>query len=118
MPQRRQLAALVRGVTGCQRTGAIPLVRYASAEIRPIGYGCLAAEAPDEVHLVAEQLAVIEAGAHGASSVLAPRLPAQATLLTTLRATTPLVLINVSLGDQALVSRRVCGCPLERLGWS
>jgi hypothetical protein len=29
-----------------------------------------------------------------------------------------MMLLNVSLGDQAVVSRRTCGCPLERLGWT
>jgi hypothetical protein len=97
--------------TAIERAGAIPLVRYASTEIRPIGFGCLAAVTPDEVHLVAEQLALIQAGEQ------AP-LPASAMLFTSLRAAAPLVLLNVSLGDQATVTRRDCGCALERLGWS
>jgi hypothetical protein len=29
-----------------------------------------------------------------------------------------LVLLNVSLGDQAVIERRACGCPLEALGWT
>jgi hypothetical protein len=99
-----------------ERVGAIPLVRYASTELRPIGYGCLAPSAPDEIHVVAEQLALIQAGEIGPAAA-GPRLPPNATLLTTLRATAPLLLLNVSLGDQAEVSRRDCGCPLERLGW-
>ena len=41
-----------------ERVGGIPLVRYASTEIRPIGYGCLAPSART-VHIVAEQLALI-----------------------------------------------------------
>jgi hypothetical protein len=101
-----------------ERAGGIPLVRYASTEIRPIGYGCLAPNAPDEVHVVAEQLALIQAGEAGVLAGTVPRLPPGATLLTTLRATAPLLLLNVSLGDQARLSRRDCGCPLERLGWS
>jgi hypothetical protein len=28
------------------------------------------------------------------------------------------VLLNVSLGDQAVIDRRRCGCPLEELGWT
>jgi hypothetical protein len=102
-----------------EAAGAVPLVRYASTEIRPIGYGCLAGDAgADEVHVVAEYVAVIQPGAHAAVSATAPPMPAQATLLTTLRATAPLVLLNVSLGDQASLTRRACGCPLESLGWS
>jgi hypothetical protein len=45
-------------------------------------------------------------------------LPPQALLLSSLRATSPFVLLNVSMGDQALVARRDCGCPLEALGWA
>jgi hypothetical protein len=28
-----------------------------------------------------------------------------------------LILLNASLGDQAVLVRRACNCPLERLGW-
>ena len=45
-------------------------------------------------------------------------LPANAILVTTLRARAPLVLLNVSLGDQAEIEGRACGCPLEHLGWT
>ena len=45
------------------------------------------------------------------------RLPPRALLLSSLRASSPLVLLNVSLGDQAFVERRHCGCPLESMGW-
>jgi hypothetical protein len=39
-------------------------------------------------------------------------------LLSSLRQTTPFVLLNVSMGDEAVVEQRACGCPLERLGWA
>ena len=45
-------------------------------------------------------------------------LPASALLVTSLRMTAPLVLLNAGLGDQAVVVARHCGCPLERLGWT
>ena len=38
--------------------------------------------------------------------------------MTSLRMTAPLVLLNVALGDQAVVVDRRCGCPLEPLGWT
>src|SRR3990172_8887397 len=28
------------------------------------------------------------------------------------------ILLNISMGDQAVVLRRQCGCPLEQLGWT
>jgi len=37
--------------------------------------------------------------------------------MTSLRMTAPLILLNVALGDQAVLTERPCGCPLERLGW-
>jgi len=43
-------------------------------------------------------------------------LSARALLVSSPRPAAPLLLLNVSLGDEAVVSRRVCGCPLEQLG--
>jgi hypothetical protein len=44
-------------------------------------------------------------------------LPPNALLFTSLRAAWPMVLLNVSLGDQAVLERRPCGCPLGEAGW-
>jgi hypothetical protein len=46
-----------------------------------------------------------------------PELPARALLLTSLRTSAPVILLNVSLGDRARMMRRRCGCPLEGHGW-
>lgn len=93
--------------------GADAAPDYGSAESGFIGYGCLAPEAPDDVHVFDDLHAVIrlevpddEAG-----------LPAGALLVSSLRTTAPLILLNVSMGDRAQLGRRSCGCPLERLGW-
>jgi hypothetical protein len=45
-------------------------------------------------------------------------LPPLALLLSSILPTAPFVFLNVSLGDQARVVRRRCGCPLEALGWA
>lgn len=87
---------------------------YASTECGPIGYGCLDPGSPDDVHLLHDRHAVIQAGRQGSAS----GLPATALLITSLRPTGPFVLVNVSLGDQAAVVQRRCGCPLEALGWT
>ena len=29
-----------------------------------------------------------------------------------------MIMLNVSMGDQAVLSERSCGCPLEKLGWT
>jgi hypothetical protein len=65
------------------------------------------------VHLYDDLLATIQAGEGG----LAAGLPRSTLLLSSLRPTAPVVLLNVSLGDQAVMTHRACGCPLERLGW-
>jgi hypothetical protein len=39
-------------------------------------------------------------------------------LISSLGPSAPFILLNVSMGDQATVSERTCGCPLERLGWT
>ena len=99
--------AVVRSVGGTARP------RYGAIETGPIGYGCLAPEAPDDVHVVSDLYAVVQADG-GADRTLAPGT----LFLTGLCATAPFVLLNVSLGDQAVCVSRACGCPLEALGWA
>jgi hypothetical protein len=94
--------------------GAEVIPVYVTMESGRIGDGCLAPEAPDEVHLFHDFHAVIQPG----SSDARPGLPAGALLLTSLRTTAPVALLNVSVGDQAVLSERACGCPLEALGWT
>lgn len=97
-----------------RRSGAEALPRYGSIEVGPIGYGCLAPGAPDDVHLFDDLHALLQpgsdAGLHGHL--------AQATFVSSLRPTAPFVMLNVSMGDQATVGSRRCGCPMERLGWT
>jgi len=48
-----------------------------------------------------------------------PTLPSKALLVTSIYLPmAKLILLNVSLGDQAEIERRNCGCPVEKLGWS
>jgi len=95
-----------------RRVGADAVPTYASAEAGAIGYGCLAARDGGDLHLYHDLVAVIQPGREGENS----SAPA-ALFVSSLRATAPLVLLNVSLGDQAVVTRPACGCPLEQLGW-
>jgi hypothetical protein len=95
---RARLAAI-------RRAGVDTLARYSSIECGPIGHGCLNPEAPDEVHLLHDL------------HLLVPR-PGDDLLVSSLRMSAPLVLFNVSLGDRAVLDRRSCGCPMERLGWT
>jgi hypothetical protein len=98
-----------------RRVGAKALPQYASIESGgSIGSGCLAPEAPDDVHLFDDLHALIQPNQDGEI----PGLPASALFISSLRPTAPFILLNVSMGDQATISRRQCGCPLERLGWA
>jgi hypothetical protein len=99
------------------------VIRRAGAEVKPLyiatetwylGEGCLAPEAADDVHFLGDLHALIRAGPTGERF----GLPDQALLVTSLRMTAPLILLNVALGDQAVVVERQCGCPLESLGWT
>jgi hypothetical protein len=96
------------------KSGAVAVPRFMSVESGYIGYGCLNPDAPDDYHSINDFTAVIQAGPEAARR----GLPAEALLLTSLRPASPFILLNVSLGDQARLERRSCGCPLEKLGWS
>ena len=49
------------------RTGARIIPRYSSVESGPIGYGCLAREAPDDLHLLQDLVALVQPGRTAAS---------------------------------------------------
>jgi hypothetical protein len=90
------------------------IANYTSMDAGIIGNGCRSPLAPDEVHLFHDSLAVIQPSRHSE----APTLPSDALLVSSLRATAPLTLLNVSLGDRAVMIIRRCDCSLERLGWT
>ncbi len=79
-----------------------------------IAYGCLSPTTADDLHLFHDVHVMITPGTDGPI----PALPGNALLLSSLRPTAPLVFLNVSLGDQAVLNRISCGCPLDRLGWT
>jgi hypothetical protein len=45
-------------------------------------------------------------------------MPHGALLVSSLRPTAPLVLLNASMGDAAILEPARCGCPLTALGWT
>jgi hypothetical protein len=98
-----------------RRVGAEAVLTYGTMEAGgDIAESCLQPSAPDDVHLLHDLYALIQPGPDGGRA----GLPERALLVSTLRPTSPYVFMNVSLGDQAEVTRRSCGCPLERLGWT
>jgi len=105
-----------------ERTGARIIPRYSSVESGPIGYGCQAPATPDDMHVLRDLVALIQPSTAiaGREKTQDPRAPLRAhpLFLSTLRPSAPLILINVSLGDQAVMQERGCGCPLQSLGWT
>jgi hypothetical protein len=95
-----------------EEAGAGVQTLYGSSETGLLAYGCLRPDASDDVHVTEDLHAVIQPGAM--PGPLRPR----SLLVTSLRSTARVMLLNVSLGDEAEVSRRPCGCALERLGWT
>jgi hypothetical protein len=96
-----------------EATGALVVARYGIVECGVVGFGCLAAREPDEVHVVDDLHAVVQPDGDGDHA-----LPSRTLLLSSLRPAAPVVLLNVSMGDQAVADCRPCGCPVEGIGWS
>jgi hypothetical protein len=97
-----------------QAAGVQAFQGYGSMETGPIAWGCLRPEAPDDSHVHHDLHALIQPE----TDVTGPRLPSRTLLLSSLRFSAPVILLNVSLGDEALVGERRCGCPMERPGWT
>jgi hypothetical protein len=93
--------------------GGTPYPSYGSKEGGMIAHGCLNPGWVDEMHLLSDCHAAIQAGPP------TPGCPLRedALLLTSLQRWWPYILLNVSLGDRAEFSAGACGCPVERLGW-
>jgi hypothetical protein len=94
-------------------SGAAPVPVYGSVECGYVGYGCLLPEAHDDVHVLHDLNAIIQVESNGKSG----DAPGNGIFLTSLRSSAPFILLNTSIGDQGLVSRRSCDCPMEQLGW-
>jgi len=96
-------------------TGAKVFTQYGSVETAgPLGFGCLFPYEPDHMHLLDDLQAFIQPG----ESIQIPNVPSQGIFISSLRKYAPLILLNVSLGDQAVFTRRNCGCPLQKQGWT
>lgn len=92
--------------------GAGALPRFGATETDIIAFACRRPEAPDDMHFFHDRHAVIRAGASNGAG-----LPPTAILLTSLLRSAPVIMLNVSMGDQADLAERECGCPMEGFGW-
>ena len=95
-------------------SGAEVAPRYAIIECSSIGHGCLSPEVSDEVHFLSDLHALVQPG----PELSVAGVSRSALFLSSLRLAAPFVLLNVSMGDEAVVTERACGCPLARLGWA
>jgi hypothetical protein len=95
-------------------SGAAALPRYGSMETGAIGFGCLEPDSPDDMHVLRDLHALIQAPA---TVRAAERLPEGALLVTALHPQSPFVMLNASMGDQGEIAQRSCGCPLEEVGY-
>jgi hypothetical protein len=100
-------------VATMRRAGFRVFPRYAAAEVGLVGEGCFAPEGPDDVHVVSDLVALIQPG--HATPLAA--VPPEALLVSSLRPSAPLILLNASMGDGGVLDERACGCPLDALGW-
>jgi hypothetical protein len=101
-----------------RRIGVSVAAGFGTTETSRVGYGCLDESTVDEVHLLGDLNAVIQPGPEGAAPAGAAGLPPRALLLTAVSPTAPRVALNLSLGDQAFVDQRDCGCPYRAVGWT
>lgn len=96
-----------------RRCGAEAWPVYVTTETSRLADGCLRPVHSDESHFFDDSHALIQPGPEGVGA----GCPTRALLVTSLRRTAPLVLLNASMGDEAVVEERPCGCALDGLGW-
>ncbi len=105
-PITRSRAAALRSA------GLRVLPRYAASETGLIGNACLEPRGADDVHVFHDLVAVIpdDCAANGRHS-------GRGILVSSLRPAAPLVLLNASMGDVAVLDDTPCGCPVAAEGW-
>jgi hypothetical protein len=97
-----------------RRVGVNARSSYSSIEAGPIGESCLEPEAADEVHVYRDLVALIQPQSHARHRAT----PDGGLFVSSVHPEAPLVLLNVSMGDEGVLRQRRCGCPLQQLGWT
>lgn len=95
-----------------EAAGARAVCHYSMGEVGRVGLACAAPDALDEVHVLTDKIALIQRERALESG---ERVPVN--LYTTLLSTTPKLMLNVESDDHGVVTRRRCGCLLDRLGY-
>jgi hypothetical protein len=95
------------------RAGCIARCHYAMSEVGRMGMACGRPSTHDDVHVVADKLTFLqkEIALFGGARV-------SGLILTTLLWSVPKVLLNVELGDYAVMSSPKCGCLWESMGFT
>jgi hypothetical protein len=106
-PLTPQRAALIRGA-GCSVA-----CNYGVAEAGRLGIACSDAKVVDDVHFLGDKIALLQR-----PKQLADGSEVAALYITTLHPSTPKLMINVEIGDHAVLERRECGCPFGLAGFS
>ena len=96
-----------------EESGARALAGYGSIETGVIALGCADPERADDVHLLSDAFALVD-HPHTVPGTGAVVL---AFNLTSLRASTPKVMLNYEIDDHGTVEHRTCGCALGAFGY-
>jgi len=91
--------------------GCRALCHYALGEIGRLGVACTAPRAVDEVHVAADVVALIQRERSLGDETVG------ALYCSTLHPAVPKIMLNVELGDYAVMADRACGCPFDGLGF-
>ena len=91
--------------------GCRALCHYHLSEIGRLGVACTAPAAVDEVHVVSDSIGLLQRNRSVGDTTV------DALFCSTLHPAVPKVMVNVELGDSAVLSERACGCPFDRLGF-
>ena len=93
-----------------EKTGAKVYHRYAATEVGTIAMGCANPSESDDVHLMSDMVAAVQAKDTGPEE-------AGPLFFSSLHKVMPKIMINVQLGDSARVHEWACGCEFEKLGF-
>jgi hypothetical protein len=97
-----------------EATGASVTPRYAISEIGRLGFGCLEADANDDVHFFHDFTAVVQQQ----RKVEHTDIQVKTFLFTTLLPSTPKILLNMESDDYGVVETRRCDCLFGQLGFN
>jgi hypothetical protein len=95
-------------------TGSTVFADYSMAECGRAGVACASPRTVGDVHLTLDQLALLQRPRVVPSS----GEEVQAFVFTTLRPSSPKLMINVETDDYGEVEERDCGCPIGELGYT